>query len=187
LRAFVALFPPPEARHALAEATAALRARGLGMRWTAAEQLHLTLSFLGEIDPGRGAEYEAALHGALASVPAAGEASRWSALGTFPPAGAVRVLWAGITGGDAALRALAAAVATALRPLGHEPEPRPFTPHVTLARARGRGADPRLQRSLADCRLPAAPFRFARLGLYRSETGAGGSRYAPVVELAWSP
>ena len=58
-------------------------------------------------------------------------------VGRFPPGKRpARVLWAGIVE-QPALLALQAAVETALGAVGFEPEDRPFSPHITLARLKG--------------------------------------------------
>jgi RNA 2',3'-cyclic 3'-phosphodiesterase len=79
----------------------------------------------------------------------------------------------GIVDRDGRLGRLHAALSGALSEAGvHEPEARPFRPHVTIARPRGR--------SLRRTDLPAPPaldFTAASVSLYRSHTGAGGARY----------
>ena len=56
--------------------------------------------------------------------------------GAFPSPTRASVVWIGLDQGAADLAAMAGAVASATRPLGHEPDTRPYTAHVTVARAR---------------------------------------------------
>lgn len=114
-------------------------------RWVPPTHLHLTLSFLGEVD----AEKAEAVKQALAGV---GPSHAPLVLtieggGTFGAPSHPRVLWAGVGGDTRALGALQADVAAALKPLGFEPEHRAYTAHLTLARAKV----PRGDRQLAEC------------------------------------
>ncbi len=180
LRLFVALDPPEAARRRLAAMQAELR-RAAGrhadeVRWVAVENVHLTLQFLGAVPEER----LAALRGALAG--AAGEARplalELKGAGGFPSARRPRVVWVGVGGEVEALSSLAAEVGRRLAPLGFPPEERPFSPHLTLGRAReGRGA-PGLGGALAQVAgMEGAPWRAAEIVLYRSHLAPSGARY----------
>jgi 2'-5' RNA ligase len=58
----------------------------------------------------------------------------------FPPRGAPRVLWLGVSAGRQAIVDLQQLVATRLAAAGVPPEGRAFHPHLTLARWRDRQA-----------------------------------------------
>jgi 2'-5' RNA ligase len=131
------------------------------------ESLHVTLSFLGT----RGAEEARDLAEALEGCarPAGGlaiGAGRW-----LPPR-RPRVLALELDDTRGELGALQAAVADALG----DREPRPFLPHVTVARVRGG------QRVRPDPLPPAPPLAFAAaaLTLYRAHTAPGGAAYEPL-------
>jgi 2'-5' RNA ligase len=135
VRAFVAVFPPPEVRRALIQAAQRLRVIG-EVRWSRPERAHLTLKFLGDVaedDVGRVVK-------ALEPVCRRHRPfeARSSSFGAFPSAGRARIVWAGIGEGSEPLRALAEDVETSLAPLGFEREARAYMPHLTLGRARGR-------------------------------------------------
>jgi RNA 2',3'-cyclic 3'-phosphodiesterase len=132
LRLFVALWPPPAVRDAIAAWQAA-------WTWPARttpvkpERLHLTLHFLGDVAAPRVPEVERA----LGRVPFAAfmlrlrEAQTWGA--------GIAVLHPGET--PAGLRELHTQVGLALADVGLPLEQRPYRPHVTLAR-RAAGATP---------------------------------------------
>jgi 2'-5' RNA ligase len=122
-RWFVALPLPPRAH---AAAAARLPARAPGIRPVRAADLHLTLQFLGDVDP------EPA-RSALATVAPAPVAIGMRGGGVFPGRSG-GVWWAGVAP-DPGLRALRAAVGSALGAAGFPQEGRPWRPHVTLARA----------------------------------------------------
>src|SRR6478672_4435134 len=84
-----------------AEIAAALHHAGdRDLRITDATQLHLTLVFIGEIDEARVPVVAEAL---APAIPIAPFAIEFSACGTFPPGGAPRVLWLGMSHGAAQL------------------------------------------------------------------------------------
>ena len=128
-RLFVAVWPPPEVTDALA---AIARPERKGLRWTTADQWHVTLRFLGSVE----ASVERSVRAALASVD-------WQAIGPTPlTAGPQaetlgRTIWAIPVEGAAALADVTArAVAAALVEMPSEDRDRPFRGHVTLARAK---------------------------------------------------
>lgn len=178
LRLFVAVELPPEARDAIAGLQRELRAQAPTLRWVRPEALHLTLRFIGGVEPARLPPIERAL--AAAIEPFEPLTLRTSALGVFGGARA-RVLWLGLDGDLDALDALRRPVDAALDGVGL---PRPgrdrFSPHLTLARvpdAAG-GDDRRQLRALASTTpLPPVTFEVARVSLMRSELAPSGTRY----------
>lgn len=185
-RLFVAFEPPEPVRRRLAAIEAELR-RGAGraadeIRWVAPENIHLTIQFLGAVPEERVPGVEAALHAAAASArPLALEVR---GAGGFPNARRPRVLWVGLDGDLAPLAALAADVGRRLAPLGFPPEDRPFSPHLTLGRARdGRGA-PGLAGALASAaQADGAPWRVGELVLFESHLSPKGPRYEAIARI----
>jgi 2'-5' RNA ligase len=127
LRLFVAIELPEEVRRRLEALARPLP----GASWVRAEGMHLTLSFIGEIDEGLAADIDTEL--ARISLPAF--EIGLGGIGQFESRGRVRALWVGI-GRAPALLALQARVEAALKRAGATPEARRFIPHVTLARFR---------------------------------------------------
>jgi 2'-5' RNA ligase len=186
-RLFVALDPPDPVRRRLAALQAELR-RGAGrhadeVRWVAPENVHLTLQFLGAVPEERVPGVEAALRAVAAEArPLSLEVK---GAGGFPNARRPRVVWAGLGGDVAPLAALAAGIGRRLAPLGFPPEERPFSPHLTLGRARdGRGA-PGLAGSLARTSgQDGAPWRASELVLFESHLSPKGPRYEAIARIA---
>jgi 2'-5' RNA ligase len=130
VRIFVALDIPEEVRAALGALIARLRPISRAARWARIEGVHLTLKFIGEVQP----EKVEAIQGSLAQIrfPDSIE-MKFRNVGFFPNERRPSVFWAGVEAG-AELGALAAAVETSLAPLGIAKEHRAFSPHLTLAR-----------------------------------------------------
>ncbi len=102
-----------------------------GADWTAPGDHHLTLRYIGEVDP----QQQAALDRTLRVLRFAPFELQMHGLGFFPPRGRPKVLWAGLAESPALLR-LQHKVERAVVGLGLPPEPRQYAPHVTLARLR---------------------------------------------------
>jgi RNA 2',3'-cyclic 3'-phosphodiesterase len=127
-RLFVSLELPQSVSQRLAELDPHLR----GVRWLAPEQMHLTLSFLGDV-PGN---IEEALKKNLAAI-------AWKAFflpligfGAFPGKGRPSVIWIGVGRGHPHLFQLHKRVQEAALAAGLEPDLRSFHPHITVARCR---------------------------------------------------
>lgn len=145
-------------------------------RWLRPDQLHLTLSFLGEVE----AERLGWFHERMAAV-AQRHAPLTLALrsaGVFPDVARPRVLWLGVAGQIAALGSLKADLDGALGAAVDTAEARAFRPHLTLARSASRGGDAALWRC-AEQLLTVEPGTSSveELVLYRSEHSAQGVRY----------
>ena len=108
VRAFVAVLLPEDVRARLAAAAAELRARAPGLAWVRADNLHLTLRFLGEVEPVTLERVREAL--AVAATTVAPFTVALGGLGGFPPGRAPRVVWAGVVAGSEGLGVLHAAL-----------------------------------------------------------------------------
>lgn len=125
-RLFFALWPEDGLRgplHAMGEKIA----RRAGGRVVAAEKLHATLVFLGNMPESS----MACIREAAAGVHAEAFELSLDRTGYWPRP---RVSWAGCAEMPPALPGLVRDLSTALRPCGYRPERRPFHVHVTLTR-----------------------------------------------------
>lgn len=143
-RTFIAVPLAPAIREAASGLCRPLAAYADRFRWVSPSHLHLTLQFLGDLT-GRQVE-EAAEAARAAAGPAEPFAITFAGLGAFPSPAAPRVVWVGVTAGAERLTALADSLAVALRRRQFSLDPRPFSPHLTLARARGHRRPPDLRR-----------------------------------------
>jgi 2'-5' RNA ligase len=141
VRLFVALVVPSEVREKLAALICELRAIAPKEKWVRAENLHVTLKFIGEVAP----EKLEAIRGALAIVLSDSPVKLdFRGLGFFPHEKHPRVFWAGIEASPN-LKKLAADIDLAVGKLGIPREERAFSPHLTLARFETRKLPDKLQ------------------------------------------
>ena len=127
-RLFVSIELPRSVTKRLAELDPHLR----GVRWLAPEQMHLTLSFLGNVRE----DVEEKLKQNLAAI-------EWKAFflpligfGAFPGKGRPNVIWIGVGSGHPHLFQVHKRVQEAALAADLEPDLRSFHPHVTVARCR---------------------------------------------------
>ncbi len=132
-RLFVSIELPHSVTQLLAELDPHLR----GVRWLAPEQMHLTLSFLGNA-PGDVAK---ALKKNLNAIVWKAFFLPISGLGTFPGKGRPNIFWVGVGTGHPHLFQLHKRVQEAVIGAGLEPDLRSFHPHITLARCRDVSAE----------------------------------------------
>ncbi len=178
MRLFLAIDLPTDVRTAVRDLQERTRRSCPGWRWVRPEGIHLTLRFLGEVDPADEPRHRETWRRAVLAHPPV--RCHVGGLGVFPGGGRPRVLWVGVrdasTTGD--LAALAEDLEEAARELGFEPEERPFRAHLTLARAERDGrpvAPPPGGAALAE------GIAADEVVLFRSELGPGGARYSRVA------
>jgi 2'-5' RNA ligase len=144
------------------------------LRWAPAEQLHLTLRFIGEVDRSTAEDIAAA----LSSLRTESFDLRLKGVGQFhhKRSGA---LWAGVTPREP-VAALASRVDRAVASAGLPPETRAFVPHVTLARWSGSAPDlqPWLTHHGA---LASPPWTVRGFTLFESHLGRHGAHHEPVA------
>lgn len=132
MRTFIALNLPSRERQRIHRDVRLLREAGLPVRWVEAENLHLTLKFLGEIRPERLGEVEAAVGRVAAAT--SPFMLVLGGFGAFPTLRRPRVVWMGAEA-TPELRCLKQDLEWALADCGFEAETRDFHPHLTLGRA----------------------------------------------------
>jgi len=147
------------------------------VKWVDPRRMHLTLKFLGEIDPR--------------TVPAVADAMREAAsgvepfeisvggLGSFPADRSPRVIWLGVRDASGQLAALAAGLEQRLAAAGFPAEGRAFRPHLTLGRVRSRrGADKLLVRLGAQGSPELGTQFVEEVVLFESQLTRGGPIYS---------
>jgi 2'-5' RNA ligase len=171
------LFTGLELPEAVAGAIALARGGVPGARWMEPDDYHITLRFVGDVDPG----VAHAIAETLDEIRRRPIDVRFDGLSWFG-GDKPRALVARIRP-DPALVELQADQERRIRRLGLPPETRKFTPHVTLARLRGvrthAVADYLVSRGV----LAVEGFTAQRFVLFSSRESVGGGPY--VVEAAY--
>jgi 2'-5' RNA ligase len=173
-RLFTGLEVPAEIGFALS-----LKRGGLmGARWIDAENYHITLRFIGDVDNKTADEIGDGLDRLSNSLAFDIRLSHLGVFGGDKP----RSLYAGVDMNEPLSR-LQAAQERVLQRLGLPPEGRKFTPHVTLARLRGANAiDVANYIAMAGHFTPLT-FPVGRFVLFSSKDSVGGGPY--VIEATY--
>ena len=151
------------------------------MRWTSIDSIHLTLRFLGEIDPAilpclsQGLKKIAASHHRVLLY--------LRGLGAFPDLRSPRVIWCGIEGEVQELGLLQKDVEGICVEAGFPPESRPYRPHFTLGRVRGKR---NLQRLMVHIRMGpdfVSRLEVCQVNIYKSTLTPHGPLYDVLEEI----
>jgi len=177
VRLFIAIEIPENVRTRFASLLKEFRSIAPQVKWVRAENLHVTLKFLGETEPAK----LGALQNVLSAVRSAEPVSlEFRGLGFFPNEKRPRVFWAGMEA-SANLKSLAAEVDQATHRLGFQMEERPFTPHLTLARFPLPGVPPKLlQESQEKSAQAFGSLRTGEFHLIESKLKPTGAEYTTV-------
>ena len=146
MRLFVALEIPPAVRENLAGLIRDLRAIAPQPKWVRAENLHITLKFIGEVADTKLEAIRKTLDAVRSKEPVTLD---FRGLGFFPNEKHPRVFWAGMEA-SANLKGLAADIDRAMEKLGIPREQRPFSPHLTLARFQPPGLPEKLRSAIKE-------------------------------------
>lgn len=175
MRLFLAINLPERLRKSLFGLGQGLRNMG-ELKLVEEENIHITLKFLGEADPGevissldrvRFEPFEVSLKG----------------VGAFPNQNYVRVVWAGCEKGSKEIVTLHSEIEKALP--GFEKD-REFHSHATLARVKFLKDKEGLRRFLADNNKEFGSFKAESFDLMKSELSRGGPKYEIVKSFPFN-
>ncbi len=151
-----------------------------GVRWLRPEQMHLTISFFGNVE----ANAEEILREKLAATRFIGFFLSVRGLGTFPAKGKPNVIWAGVGTGHPQLFHVYKRVQEAALGAGLEPDLRSWHPHITIARCRDVSAERVRPFLRADADFDGGLVRVDSFALYSSLPGPLGSAYTRELEIS---
>ena len=181
MRAFVAVKLSPLALDELQSLSEDLRISHKNISWTKRDNMHVTLRFLGNVPIKLLDQFSACAIEALSRLSPATLHAR--GLGAFPNSEKPRVLWIGLAGDLNALAKLNRATEDCATQAGLESEPRPFKPHITLARLRAPRVPPTLRDSIRrHAEFRGSAFRVDSVTLFSSTLTPSGPVYQKLQE-----
>jgi len=145
MRTFIAIPIPEECQRMLGKLQDNLRACRADVRYVKPVSIHLTLKFLGEVDPEIVPELATSLENAIQTQD--GFNLLLGGLGCFPNHRSPRIIWCGIEAETENLLRLQQQVEATCEAHGFPAEDRVFHPHLTLGRVKGK----RNLQALSDC------------------------------------
>ena len=147
--------------------------------WVKPAALHVTVKFLGEVEPPEIERLQALLS---PPIPIAPFELVWRGIGTFPSPKNPRALWLGVTNGAAPLAEVEAEVSRRLAgERAVELDDRAFLPHLTLGRVKMAGAGVDWPKILKSVEVKHVTSVVDRVTLYRSQLSQFGPNYTGLV------
>jgi 2'-5' RNA ligase len=137
IRTFIAVEISEEQRNSARRLIQRLSVAGQSYRWVDPENLHLTLSFLGDVPETEINQVCAVTEKAVAKISSFQFCV--AGAGAFPDSIRPRVIWAGVNEGTDEFIKLQAAIQNQLSTLGFTADRRQYRPHLTLGRLKRAG------------------------------------------------
>jgi 2'-5' RNA ligase len=180
IRAFIAIELPDHIITAIRRVQESLKAHKFKVRWVKPENIHLTLKFLGDINPEDIARIDLAISQTVQGIAPISLSAGGS--GVFPGIRRPRVVWVGISGEINQLKILQQTLDEQLEQIGFPREKRAFKGHLTLGRIKGPIDPYRLNTALNTVNtFSTQPFMVDRLYLFRSDLEPTGSIYTRLL------
>ncbi len=175
-RSFIAVELSTEIAEGVRGIQKGLRERTAGVSWVRPEGIHLTLKFLGDVDPGR---VEGIASTAEASIKAIGPFFIGiRGCGGFPNPRNPRVIWIGVEDPAGLVKELQARLEQGMQEMGFAREGRAYTPHLTIGRLRSgkrKGEVAQALEAMKGCDLGTMEVR--EICLFRSQLKPTGAEY----------
>ena len=147
--------------------------------WVKAAALHVTIKFIGEVEPDEVERLQELLAPPIAVAPFE---IAWRGIGAFPSAKNPRALWLGVINGAAQLAEIEAEVSRRLAGGNAvELDERALLPHLTLGRVKMAGAGIDWPKILKAVEVRNVTSPVDRVTLYRSQLSQQGPHYTGLV------
>jgi 2'-5' RNA ligase len=157
------------------------------INWVRPESIHLTLKFLGYVEPSLVSQLLSVLE------PIGKKQTTFSinvqGLGVFPQVKHPRIFWVGLTGDTEALKDFVFEIEAALEPLGFPPEEKSYHPHLTLARIKRENAQvgsALIQTRALESDQHLGAVIVDRFTLFQSDLDSSGARYTSLWTVPFS-
>lgn len=178
IRVFLAVELSSDVREKLFSLQQQLKTTLPPINWVRPESIHLTLKFLGYVEPSSVTQLFSALEPigekhAPFSVDVQG-------LGVFPQVKHPRIFWVGLIGNTRALHDLEFEIEAVLEPLGFPPEEKTYHPHLTLARIKRENAkvgSTLIQTRALESDQHLGTLNVDGLTLFQSDLDSSGAKY----------
>ena len=153
---------------------------GADLKLVETKNIHITVRFLGNVTP-RTVEK---IFEEMKNVQFTPFDVKVSGVGAFPDVRYPRVVWAGITEGANQLRSIFSQLEPRLKNLGFAPDPKGFSPHLTIARVKSGKNKAELARLITEnAKYEFGNVRAECLRLKRSDLTPKGPIYSTLKEF----
>ncbi len=182
IRTFIAFELPPAVILLLQKMQQDLKRLKIRARWVQPENIHLTLKFLGNINPDDIDKIGAAMTGAAIEFSPITLAV--SGIGVFPGIKRPRVIWLGLGGDIRSLLALQGRLEEKLVGVGFPKDKRSFKAHLTLGRIKQAASQALVRQMLNEyATLRSVDATFNQIILYKSDLQPSGAVYSKLKQV----
>jgi 2'-5' RNA ligase len=181
MRAFIAIELPSDVKNQIARIQAELIRIPAQVSWTKAENVHLTLKFLGEIENRQVQPATQAVRAGCKGVKKFKISLK--GVGGFPNLRQPRVIWIGTQTGAEEIISLQAKIDTELDKAGFPREGKKFRPHFTIGRIRVPKSIEKLAQALGSAEFQSADIDILHLTVMKSQLSPGGSIYTALEKI----
>jgi 2'-5' RNA ligase len=181
IRTFIALELPPAVTLLLHKVQQELKRLKIRARWVRPENIHLTLKFLGDINPDHIDKIGAAMAGAAIEFPPVTLTVR--EIGVFPGIKRPRVIWMGLGGDIRSLLALQGRLEQELAEAEFPKDKRSFKAHLTLGRIKQSVNPAVISQMISEyATLSSDEFVCNQVILYKSDLKPSGAVYSKLKQ-----
>ena len=177
-RLFVAIDLPELTRQLVAGLDPHIRA----VHWVDPAQMHLTLSFFGDVPD----DIDLALREKLSAIEFGAFFLPVTGIGTFSAKGAPKIVWIGVGKAHPHLFQIHKRVQEAALAAGLEPELKPWHPHITIARCRNVSAQSLRKFLHSNAEFDAGMIRVEDFHLYSSKLTPAGPVHTRELSVSCS-
>lgn len=186
IRSFLALPISAGLAERLRQVIHDLELAGADVKWVRPENIHLTVKFLGDMEPPQLEAVSAVLERCCPSFERL--CCRLEGIGAFPELRQPKILWAGLNDPQGKIQAVVETLEGELAKAGIPREDRPFKSHLTLGRMRSHRGLAGLLDSMGRIRLDDQHEEtFSRIVLYKSTLTSQGPVYDLLKEFHFCP
>ncbi|MFH1684240.1 MAG: RNA 2',3'-cyclic phosphodiesterase [Candidatus Margulisiibacteriota bacterium] len=147
MRTFISVELPDLVKKNVVDLINELKDSGADVKWVKAENLHMTLKFLGWVEDRN---LDKLIELATKAVAGSGSfKAKFEGIGTFPEGKSPRVVWVGTTEGGGKLCDVAKNLEETLSKAGFQSEAREFKPHLTIGRVKNNKGVDKLKEKMA--------------------------------------
>jgi len=181
-RTFIAVDTSAEIRKTLQQVQDHLKACDCNIKWVKPKNIHLTLKFLGDVNP----KIIIDVQNVLNEIASKSEhfVTELTQLGAFPSIHRPRILWAGLKDDNKNIVRLVTLLESKLGTIGFKKESKPFSPHITIGRIRSPRNLKTLTQELADYSIPIDILQsIQKITLYKSTLTSSEPIYEVLKEF----
>ncbi len=181
LRCFIAVEMPESIKKSIGDIIEILGKAEADVKWVSAENLHITLKFLGQTDESLISPIKDSLHKKIAHYNPS--YIKISGAGCFPDTKRPRVIWFGLNGSEFLIN-LQRDIEQAMTQFGFGKEKRDFSPHLTIGRVKSQKRIPAMIKILDEFRShDFACVEINSIKLMKSELKPAGAEYYDLAEI----